>query len=264
MNASRRALTGLALALAAGSAAVAQSSTSAPAAASAAPTSTATTSPDVEPEAVAALQRMRSYLGGLNSFEATSQTTQDVVLDNGQKVQIDGVLTYKVKRPNGFEVKVATANKSRDFLYDGKQLTVYAPKLGYYAQAPAPPTIRETLDLASDRYGIVFPLEDLFQWSEPGAKHGPIQSAMVVGDAVIDGAQTTQYAFRQGDYDWELWIEKGARPLPRKVVIVDRTDDARPAYAVRLAWNVDAPIAADAFAFRPGKNDKPIQIAAAQ
>lgn len=261
MNASRRALTGLALALAAGTTALAQAPAPAPAPAASA---AAPAAPDVEPEAVAALQRMRAYLSGLNSFEATSQTTQDVVLDDGQKVQIDGVLTYKVKRPNGFEIKVATANKSRNFLYDGKQLTVYAPQLGYYAQAPAPATIRETLDLAHDRYGIVFPLEDLFTWNEPGAKHGPIQKAMVVGDAIIDGAQTTQYAFRQGDYDWQVWIEKGARALPRKVVIVDRTDEARPAYSVRLAWNLEAPITAQSFAFRPGKNDKPILIATAQ
>ncbi|CAN7373226.1 DUF2092 domain-containing protein [Phenylobacterium sp. LjRoot219] len=251
MTPSRRALTGLALALTTGAAALAQA------------TAPATPSgPDIEPEAVQALQRMNSYLGTLTTFEATSDTTQDVVLDNGQKVQIDGVLTYRVKRPDGFEIKVATGNKVRDFYYNGKQLTVYAPKLGYYAQAAAPPTIRQTLDAAHEKYGIVFPLEELFRWSEPGAKHDKLQTAMVVGDAVIGGVQTTQYAFREGDYDWEVWIEKGARPLPRKVVIVDRSDDARPAYTVRLGWNLNAPVTAESLTFKPGKNDKPIQIAA--
>jgi hypothetical protein len=87
---------------------------------------------------------------------------------------------------------------------------------------------------------------------------------MVVGDATIDGTPTTQYAFRQGPVDWQVWIAKGAQPLPRKIVIVDRTDDARPAYSVRLNWTLNPTLAADAFTFRPGADAKQIQIAAAQ
>lgn len=258
MNVSYQTLAALALAVAAGTGALAQAQAPARTPAAAVPAA----ADAVEPEAVQALERMRAYLGTLTTFEVTSDTTQDVVLDNDQKVQIDGVLTYRVKRPNGFEIRVATGNKVRDFYYDGRQLTVHAPKLGYYAQAPAPPTIRQTLAAAEERYGIVFPLAELFHWSEPGEQHAPLQSAMVLGDATIGGVQTAHYAFRQGDYDWEAWIEKGSRPLPRKVVIVDRTEPTRPAYTTRLNWNLNAPINAQSFAFQPSKTDKAIQIAA--
>ena len=122
-----------------------------------------------------------------------------------------------------------------------------------------PPTIRQTLAAASDKYGIDLPLQDLFHWSEPGSKPA-LQSAMAVGDAVVDGVDTQQYAFRQGDYDWQIWIQKGDRPLPRKLVIVDRTDEARPAYSTKLNWNVQPALAADAFTFRPDKDAKAIKM----
>ncbi len=218
----------------------------------------------IEPEAVQAIQRMRAYLGTLTTFEVRADNTQDVVLVTGQKVQIDGVATYRVRRPDGFEVKVTTGNKVRDFYYDGKQLTVYAPQLGFYAQTAAPPTIAQTLEAAYDRYGIVFPLEELFHWSQPGDRLFDVTSAIVIGDALIDGANTTQYAFRRGHLDWSVWIEKGDRPVPRKILIVDHADEARPAYSVRLSWSANPRFSESAFSFRPGKEDKPIQILAAR
>ena len=36
--------------------------------------------------------------------------------------------------------------------------------------------------------------------------------------ATIDGVATDHYAFREADVDWEVWIQKGDQPLPRKLV----------------------------------------------
>jgi hypothetical protein len=217
--------------------------------------------PEVEPEAMQALQRMRTYLSTLTSFEAKSESSLDIVLESGQKVQLDGTATYRVRRPDAFVVETSTPRKQRQFVYDGRKFTVYAPQLGYYAQVDAPPTIRQTLDVAADRYGLTLPLDDLFRWSDAGADNTQIEAAFDLGEVVIDGATTTQYAFRQKDVDWQVWIEKGDRPLPRKVVIVDRTDEARPAYSARLTWNTNPTFAPSLFAFTPGKDAKAIQIA---
>ena len=102
----------------------------------------------VDPTAVAALQRMSAYLQSLPAFALTSQTSLDLVLRDGQKVQVDGVARYKVRRPAGFVIDVDTNMKSRRFIYDGKQFTIFAPKLGYFATTSAPPSNREALDLS--------------------------------------------------------------------------------------------------------------------
>lgn len=262
MTGSPLAIAGLALVLAAGVAVAQPARQTSAKPAAAAP---ATPAADVDPAATEALKQMRAFMSGLTTFEVKTDGSLDLVLDDGQKVQLGGAADYKVRRPNGFQIRTEVGNKVRDYFYDGQKMTVYAPQLGFYAQAAAPGTIRQTLDEAYAKYGISFPLEDLFEWAERDEpKKAPITSAMVVGDATIDGTPTTQYAFRQGPVDWQVWIQKGAQPLPRKIVIVDRTDEARPAYSVRLNWTLNPTLAADVFTFRPGADAKQIQIAAAQ
>lgn len=215
----------------------------------------------VEPGARAALDRMAAYLRTLEAFQVKTETSLDLVTDAGQRVQIDGTASYEVRRPNGFVISVNTDWKKRSFYYDGKQFTIYAPELGYYASAPAPATIAQTLDTISDKFGIELPIEDLFRWNDPSARRSQtLDSAMDVGPATIDGAQTEHYAFRQGQVDWQVWIQDGDQPLPRKLVIVDRTDPAQPAYAARLTWTLNPAFAADAFTFHPGKEAKAIRL----
>jgi hypothetical protein len=216
----------------------------------------------VDPEAKAALDRMAGYLRTLTSFEVTTQTTLDLVTNDGQRIELDGTGAYKVRRPNSFVISIETDEKKRRFIYDGKQFTVYAPKLGYYASASAPPTIAATLDLVADKYGIVLPIEDLFRWNDPSQRTGPLDSAMYVGAATIDGTPTEQYAFRQGKVDWQVWIQTGDKPLPRKLVIVDRSDPAEPGYSARLTWKTNPTFTNEDFAFRPDKDAKAIRLSA--
>jgi hypothetical protein len=217
--------------------------------------------PAVEPRALDALQRMSSYVASLPAFEVTSDTSLDLVKADGQKVSMDGEAHYKVRRPNAFVIDVNTDFKKRRFIYDGKQITVYAPEKGYYATVAAPATTREVLDTLWTKYGIALPLEDLFRWNDPaGARHGPMTSAFAVREEAIDGVATEQYAFREGDLDWQVWIQKGDQPLPRKVIIVDRTDPALPAYQAHLTWNVNPSFGADDFTFRPGPGAQQIAL----
>ncbi len=217
---------------------------------------------EVDADAVAALKRMSAYLTSLNTAEITSTGSLDVVTNDGQRIQFDAVTDYKLRKPNAFVIDNSSDAKSRRFIYDGKQFTVYAPKLDFYATVPAPATTREVLETLYKRYGIALPLEDLFRWNDPaGVKIDKLKSGYVAGTATLDGVETDHYAFRQADIDWEIWIDKGDQPLPRKVVIVDRTDPANPTFIARLAWKVNPSFSDSDFAFVPGKDAKRIELA---
>lgn len=217
----------------------------------------------VDPAALQALQRMSAYLGTLNAFQIDASTTADVVMDDGQRVQLTEDVVYKVRRPDGLVVERSNAYKSRKLVFDGKQMTLFSPRTSYYAQVAAPGTIRQALDAASDRYGIEVPLRDLFRWSEPGGgRSESLKEGFVVGQAKIDGVDTDHYAFREEDVDWQIWITRGANPVPRRVVIVDRSDEARPQYSADLAWKTNPSFTPATFAFQPPAGAMAIQIAA--
>ena len=212
-------------------------------------------------EAVAALRRMSGYLASLNSFELTSEATLDVVTFDDQRLQLDGRVHYKVKRP-GIFMELTSDIKNRRYYYDGSKFTVHAPKLGFYATMPAPATNREFLKTLDEKFGIELPLEDLFRWSDgDDSDVRALTSGFSVGTATIDGVETDHWAFRQGDFDWEVWIEKGDRPLPRKLSIIDRTDKTMPGYTARLNWVVNPTFAASDFTFTPDASATQIQLA---
>ena len=167
----------------------------------------------VQPEAIAALERMGTYLRGLKNFTVHGDTTIDLVMEDGQKLEFPGTVDYKVRAPNGLQLDIKSDRKERQLFYDGKTLTVYGPKNKLYASTDAPPTIGALLDAASNKYGIELPLADLFLWGTDKAPTAALQSAVFVGPARVAGTPTEHYAFRQEGVDWQVWIEPGAKPL---------------------------------------------------
>jgi hypothetical protein len=217
----------------------------------------------IQDGAVEALKEMSNFLMSAKTLEIDTQGSLDVVTANGQRIQLDGTTNYKIRRP-GFVITYNSDIKSRKFMYDGKNFTVYSPKLGYYATAPAPRTNREVLDTIYNKFGISLPLEDLFRWGDGGANAArlhALQSAYKVGTVTLDGVPTDHFAFREADVDWEVWIDQGPQPLPRKLVIVDRSDPARPTFVTRLRWKVNPTFSDADFTFVPDSNAKRIQLA---
>jgi len=212
-------------------------------------------------DAVAALKTMSDYLSKLHSFELVSDASLDAITKANQRIQIGGIAHYKVRQP-GIRLDFDTDTRSRRYFYDGKQFTIYSPKLRLYASAPAPPTNRAFLKALYEKYGISLPLEDLFRWNDGDESDlKSLTSGFNVGPAMIDGVATDHWAFRQGKFDWEVWIERGQQPLPRKLVIVDRSDPTYPAYIARLKWTLNPPFADNIFKFTPDNDAARIHIA---
>ena len=130
--------------------------------------------------------------------------------------------------PTGLRAEVANDRHERLYLYDGKSFTLFAKRLNYYATVPAPPTIGQLATKLDEDYGIGVPLSDLFRWGTPGWSTDAITGATDLGPSTVLGATCQHYAFRQDDIDWQIWIQKGDYPLPRKLVITTKTDEARP------------------------------------
>ncbi len=76
---------------------------------------------------------------------------------------------------------------------------------------------------------------------------------MFVGPSEIGGVTCGHYAFRQEGLDWQVWIQMGDFPLPRKQVLTTTTDEARPQYAATFTWNLAPSFNEAAFEFVPPK-----------
>lgn len=216
--------------------------------------------PKVDPQAINALHKMGNYLRSLTSFEIRSETTTEKVLDNDQKVQLGTRMDYKVRQPNRFFISSAADRKVRQYYYNGNSFTIFSPRMGFYSTISAPPTIRELFEAVYDKYGIEFPLEDLFRWGSPDNRYNDLTTAVLVGYAKIDGKDSDQFAFRERNADWQVWIQRGEKPLPLKLVIVDTSDDTMPEFMAELHWDTSATFPDEIFTFRPPADVKQITL----
>ena len=85
--------------------------------------------------------------------------------------------------------------------------------------------------------GIEMPLIDMLYNGTAGNLTEEVRVGILVGDSMVDGVATDHLAFRQPDIDWQLWVEKGQRALPRKIVITTRYEVGDPQYTAVLRWN---------------------------
>jgi hypothetical protein len=216
----------------------------------------------VDPASIQALKDMGAFLQSLKRFEVSTELTGERVLADGQKLQHTATADMVVDRPNRIRAVMRSARSQRELLYDGKTVTLYTPSQKYYSTVEFTDTIGTLIDKLEQRYGVELPLSDVFLWATPLAPLDKIESAMNAGQDFIGDDLCDHYAFRQGKSDWQIWIATGNRPLPRKLVITSRTDEARPQSVSMIDWNLKPTFKDTVFKFTPPKGAKKIEILA--
>jgi hypothetical protein len=206
----------------------------------------------VSPEAQAVLDRMAAYLQSLPSFSIEAQASRDEVVAYGYKLQNNEHLTLTVQRPNRIRADIDGDIRNRSFLYDGSKFVMYSPDDQAFTSMPATHNLDKLIGGLLDA-GVEMPLIDVIYESFHGTLADSVEGGVLVGESNINGVACDQLAFRQASVDWQLWIEKGSRPVPRKVVITTRYEVGDPQYQAVMTWNVQPKIEKTAFTFTPPK-----------
>jgi hypothetical protein len=216
--------------------------------------------PEIDPDAMEALNKMGTYLRSLKSFQVDSESSNDDVLDDGEIITDTRSSTLLAVSPNLLRAELKGDDRNTFLFYDGKNFTVYGKLLNYFATVPAPPTTAKLIDQIYNEYGIEIPLVDLFKWGNDEAAIKKITSAIDVGPSSVGGITCEHYAFRQEGLDWQIWIQLGDFPLPKKFVIRTLTDDARPQHTSTLTWNLTPSYNDATFTFDPPQGAERIPL----
>ena len=215
----------------------------------------------INAKAVERLNAMGAHLRSLKAFTVTADVTTEEVLDSGQKVENANTVEIAARMPNKLRVATSSAERSRKIYYDGKTVTIYAEKLKYYGSFAAPATISEAIEVAAKKYGLEIPLADLFLMGTDRFDTKSITEAIYVGPQLIGGVLCDQLAFRQPGVDWQICIERGKAPLPRKLVVTGTGGDpAQPVRRSILTWKAGTAPEAAAFTFVPPKGATRIAV----
>ena len=203
-------------------------------------------------QAAEALQRASRLLAAARTLAFQADVTYDVVLGDGQKIQYGSRVEAALRRPGELRVDVDGDQEKKLFLVEDGRFTFVDLRTGVSASTEVPNDLDAAMDDIFLRVGASIPIADLL-YSDP------FQVLMAsalwgrqVGIHEVRGVSCVHLAFTTDGVDWQLWIEDGPRPLPRKFVIDWKHLPGSPTYSATFTrWELDPKLKKDFAGFAP-------------
>jgi len=115
---------------------------------------------------------------------------------------------------------------------------MYDEKEKVYGKIPVPDTIDEMLDYLEEVIENPRPLADLLYSDLSPLAKLPVSGAYA-GESYVGETACDHLAFRCKSVDWQLWVDRGKKPLIRKIVITYKELPGAPQFAALLdQWDV--------------------------
>jgi hypothetical protein len=197
------------------------------------------------------LKSMSDYLAAQKTISADYDSSVEVITPQLLKLQFNSSGTLLLKRPNELHATRTGGYADVEMFYNGKVLTVYGKNLNGYAEVDAPGSIDDLIDKLRER-GWALPGADLLLGNVYETLKSEVIESKHIGHAVINGIECEHLAFRNKDVDWQLWVERGDKPIPRKLVITSKAVGGAPQYTLVITdWKADVTVEPSQFEFTP-------------
>jgi hypothetical protein len=206
------------------------------------------------------LRSMSSFLAGTKAFSVAIDSSNEVITQDGEKLQFNASATVLVERPSHMHLE--RQGKFADLVvnYDGSKLTLYGKRLNAYIQKDLAGTIDNAIAAVEGDMGLSVPASDLLLSAPYAALASGVTASGYYGKAYVQGVECEHLAFRAANVDWQIWVKTGDEPLPMKYVITTKWMTGAPQYSVQFSrWNTKPVIKADQFTFVIPKGAKKME-----
>lgn len=206
----------------------------------------------IDPRADELLKRMGDCLGHAKFFSVKAEVWQDAQLSSGERVQAGRNVEVQVRRPNRYHSELRSTRHHRELIYDGSALTLLNRAQNFYGTVPATGSLDDAMDLACEKFGITMPFEDFIHSDPHKDLLRNVTSGSDIGPVTVMGVPCEHLAFTQEKIDWQVWIQTGPRPVPRKFVITYKDEPDSPQYtAIFSNWDFNTELPDFVFKFEP-------------
>ncbi len=217
---------------------------------------------EIEPLADRVLKEMCALLESADAFTVHNEFTSDESATTGELVQLGASVDIAIRRPDRIRAVVRGDYGPKDYWFDGKRIGLMDGAAGTYATAPVQPTIDAALNEMWEKFGLKIPLADFICASPYDDLTANVQYGFYAGLHEVRGVGCHHLVFSQEDIDWQIWIEDGLRPLPRKLLISYKQDYGAPRYTAEFSdWDLSPGLGDTVFQFVPAEDLMEIEFA---
>lgn len=205
-----------------------------------------------EGDARAILKSTTDYVGSQQTIELSFDSSIEVITPELEKIQFTNAGGVLLSRPDQLRAHRVGGYADVELVFDGKTVSVLGRHLNGYAQFDGPDSVDALIETLRAGQGVALPGADLLLSNAYEVLVDGVLEAKHIGRGVIGGVECEHLAFRNRDTDWQLWVEVGDRPIPRRLVITSKTVNNAPQYSFQVtSWKTGVTLAADAFDFTP-------------
>jgi hypothetical protein len=203
-------------------------------------------------DAVQILKSMSDYIASQKTISLTYDSDVEVVTSEVEKIQFTSSGKVLLSRPDKVRASRTGGYADVEMVFDGNVVSAVGKNINAYTQFESVGSIDQLIAKLRGMDLITAPGADILGSHIFDDLMADVIVAKHIGRGVVDGIECEHLAFRDLDVDWQLWVEVGDRPIPRKYVITSKGVGGAPQYTLRIKdWKTDAPIGADAFVFTP-------------
>ena len=195
----------------------------------------------VEPRAEQLVRQMSDRLAKVSALALEAEETYDEAPADTPRQQLTCVRRVAMRRPDRLVGDASGDARNGSFWYDGQTFTAIDHEQNVWASGTVPPTVDGALDWVFGQTGTTVPLGDFLYANVYDRLMSDVQRGVYLGVHEAAGVPCHHLSFEQATIDWQLWIDAGPDPLPRKLVITYKTEDEVPQYSVTIRkWNLAA------------------------
>ena len=210
-----------------------------------------------DPKAV--LKAMSDYVISQKTIEFTYDSDIEVITPQLEKIQFTSSGETLLRRPDKMRAHRASGHADVSLFFDGKTVSIFGKSHDSWTQFEAPGSVDQLIAALRAGHGVSMPGADLLLSNPYEVLVADVEEAKHIGRGVVEGVLCEHLAFRNFDTDWQLWVETGATPVPRKMVITSKTVNGAPQYTLRVkSWKTGVEAAPGAFAFVPPATAKKV------
>jgi len=209
------------------------------------------------------MKRMSAFLARTPRFALEAEEAVDEVSVGAPRLQLTNLRRVAVARPDRFAADATGDSLNRAVVYDGHTLSTLDKARNVYFTVQAPATIDSTLDAIEEKLGLVVPLSD-FLYADP---YAVLMEGVLYGEYrgihLAAGVPCHHLAFTQEQIEWQIWIDAGDEPLPRKLLIAYVDEPGVPQYSATIKrWSLKPAFTDQLFRFDPPEGAKRVETRA--
>ena len=180
-------------------------------------------------EALALLKRASAFLAEQKQFRVRVVIGFEVLQETGQMLEFGGERTATVRRPDRLRFEGRNRNgEQRIVLFDGTSIAMVFPNEKAYAAVERPGELDQALDYMIDELDAPMAMADLFYTDLYSNVAQKIELGLVVGDSRIGERLCDHLAFSSESLGVQIWVEKGERPVPARIVFTYKLLEGKP------------------------------------